>query len=101
MSQTLTQHKYRANFILDTRNYDQPVETLIENISKSLGELEAEVLRVINDGRKEFIRVTDKKHTGDIYLVFDVNAPSNFNAEIQEKFRLDRTVKRIMVQNLD
>ena len=101
MSQTLTQHKYRANFILDTRGYDQPVESLVESISKTLNELEAEILRVINAGRKEFIRVTDKRHTGDIYLVFDVNAPASFNADIQEKFRLDRTVKRIVVQSID
>ena len=45
MSQTLTQHKYRANFILDTRGYDQPVESLVESISKTLNELEAEILQ--------------------------------------------------------
>lgn len=91
---------YRATFILDTRGYDQPVETLIEKLKQSIGSLSAQVTDVQNLGRKDFIRVADKRHTGDHYVQFTVQAPASFNASLKTHLRLDKTVKRVMVESV-
>ena len=99
MSQTATKNKYVANFILDTRTYDEPVESLIEKITSVINSIEAEVTRVKNLGQKEFVRVTDRKFPAGIYVQFEILAHSSVPAILQEKFRLDKTVNRIIVQS--
>lgn len=99
MSQIATKYKYLANFILDTRNYDQPVETLIEKITSVINSIEGEVTSVKNLGQKEFIRVTNRKFPTGIYVQFEMIGPSSLPAALQEKFRLDKTVNRIVVQS--
>ena len=97
MSQTITKNKYLANFILDTRNFDQPVETIIEKITSVIDAIGGEVAKVKNLGQKDFVRITDRKFPAGIYLQFDILAPSTAPAALQEKFALDKSVDRIMV----
>ncbi len=91
------QRQYKATFILDTRNYEQPIETLVNSLSAALGELGGKIEDSRNLGRQEFIRVTDKHHTGDVYVQFDFSAPATLPGQVQERFRLDKTVKRVLV----
>lgn len=97
MSLTLTK-KYKASFILDTRGYDSPVETLVEKLEGLLKELGAEVQASKNLGRHDFVRVTEKGHTGDTYLEIEFSADPTVPAALHEKLRLDKTVKRILVE---
>lgn len=99
MSQTATKHKYLATFILDTRNYAEPVETLIEKITTTINAVGGEVNSVKNLGQKEFVRVTDRKYPAGIYVQYEMEAPAEVPSALQEKFRLDRTVNRILVQS--
>jgi len=94
------QRNYRATFILDTRNYDQPIETLVASLNESLTGIGATTGETVNLGRQEFIRVTDKHHTGDVYLRIDLSGPAGTPAQIQELFRLDKTVKRVFLETL-
>ena len=91
--------KYKLTVILDTRGYDEPVETLEEKVSALLKELDGAVESVDNLGRQEFVRVTEKGHTGDTYLEVVVAGPPSLPATLQERVRLDKQVKRIMVQS--
>lgn len=98
MSQTATKNKYRSTFILDTRTYQEPVESLIEKITKVIENVEGEVTSFKNLGQKEFVRVTDRKFPAGIYVQFEISAPGTFPAALQEKFTLDKTVDRIVTQ---
>jgi small subunit ribosomal protein S6 len=89
---------YNASIILDTRGYEEPVETLIEKLKGILTELGAEVTGTENIGRMDFIRVTNPKHTGDSYLEISFSGEPTLPASFHEKVRLDRTVKRLVIQ---
>lgn len=88
---------YKATVILDTRGYEEPVDTLLEKIKGILVELGATVSEGKNLGRTDFVRVTDKRHTSDSYLHLEFEGPATVPAALQEKVRLDRTVKRVVV----
>lgn len=94
------QRNYQATFILNTRDYDQPIDALVGSIKEALKELGAEPAEALNLGRQEFVRVTDKKHTGDIYIQIAMSAPKDLPSKVQERFRLDKTVKRILVESV-
>lgn len=89
--------KYTATFILDTRGYTDPVETLIEKIKSVIESAGCKVSKVENLGQKSFVRVVDKKFPSGIYVEISYEAPASANAQIREKFRLDKTVDRIMI----
>jgi small subunit ribosomal protein S6 len=91
--------KYKLTVILDTRGYDAPVESLQEKVTTMLTELGGEVSAMENLGRQEFIRVTEKDHTGDTFLLVEASGPPNFPGDLQERIRLDKQIKRIMVQS--
>ena len=99
MSQTITKRNYRATFILDTRGYKDPVETIIEKIKTVIGESEGEVVREENLGQCEFVRVTDRKFPAGIYVEFDFNAPGTAPDLIKDKFKLDKTINRVLIQS--
>lgn len=101
MSQTATNKRYRATFILDTRNYTESVETLIDSIKENINGLGANVTKVEDLGTKEFIRVTDRHMPSGLYVQYEFEAPTNVPNQFQERFRLDKTVNRVVVQDLD
>jgi ribosomal protein S6 len=91
--------KYKLTVILDTRAYNEPVETLEEKLSHLLKELGGEVESVANLGRQDFVRVVEKDHTGDSYLELQVSGPASLPGALQDRVRLDKQVKRVMVQS--
>jgi small subunit ribosomal protein S6 len=94
------QRNYRATFILNTRDYDQPIETLIGSIKESMKGVGATLGEVRDLGRKEFVRVTDKKHVGDVYVQVDFSGANDVAAKVRERFRLEKTVTRLLVESL-
>ncbi len=94
-----TNRKYKATIILDTRGYDAPVETLEEKVSGLFKELGGEVESVENIGRQEFVRVTEKDHTGDTYLQVKVSGAPSLPADFQERIRLDKQIKRALLES--
>lgn len=91
--------KYKLTVILDTRGYDAPVETLQEKVTTMLSDLGGEVSTMENIGRQEFVRVTEKDHTGDTYLLVEASGPASMPGDLQERIRLDKQIKRVMVQS--
>ena len=92
--------QYRASFILDTRGYEDPVDTLIDKLKKAISAIGGKVSKTENLGHKDFLRITDKKHTGDFYIQIDYSGPVESTSALHENLRLDNTVKRILVQSL-
>lgn len=93
-------NKYRVTMIYDLRNYAEPVETLIEKMKSLLETLGAKVEKTENLGVKDFVRVTDRRLPNAPYAQFDIEAPASLPVAFREKLRLDRSVKRILVQSL-
>jgi len=100
MSQTATTKRYRATFILDTRNYTEAVDVLLDSIKEQITTLGASVSDVDNLGTKEFIRVTDRSFPAGIYVRYTFEADPSIPNLFSEKFRLDKTVNRVMVQEV-
>jgi small subunit ribosomal protein S6 len=86
--------------ILDTRGREESVEQLIEDVKKELAAAGAEVLGSETMGRRDFARVTDAKLTAANYVEFTVAGAAGLATKIQEQFRLNPTVYRVLVQSI-
>ena len=96
---TLEKRTYKTTIILDTRDQGKPALELIEDVKTILASMDVEVTNEVDEGRRDFVRVTDRTFTAGHYFRLTVNAPTSFADEVQKKFRLDKTVYRIMVQS--
>jgi ribosomal protein S6 len=85
--------------ILDTRNYQDSMENLIENIKAKIAEAGAVVGEIINKGQLRFQRITDRKFPAGIYLQIAFEAPTATPDVIRAKFSLDSTVNRILIES--
>ncbi|MCR5183752.1 MAG: 30S ribosomal protein S6 [Opitutales bacterium] len=90
--------KYRFNVIFDVRN--TAIATQIEKATKLFAALGATLDETHDLGVKDFVRITDRRMPSAHYVQFDVTAPETIAVSFREKLRLDRTIKRIMVQAL-
>ena len=79
-----TTRNYRASFILDNRGKEESVEQLIDGVKKVIAEVHGEVSAVENVGRKDFVRVTDKKLTAAHYVQIMFAAPASTPAALRE-----------------
>lgn len=95
-----TQNTYRATVILDLRGYAQPAETVIEKLKDTLKAVEATVSDVKNLGSKDFVRITDRKNPNGTYVQIEFAAPASAPAAFRDKLRLDKTIKRILIQSV-
>ena len=94
-----TNRNYRATFILDNRGKEDTVEQIIDGVKKVIVELKGDVTAVENIGKKDFVRVTDKKLTGATYVHVNFAAPGTAPAELIERLRLNSSVYRTFIQS--
>lgn len=88
---------YQAVFILNTRNQEESAEDITNNLKEILKSLDAEVLGENTLGRLEYARVLDANETSGHYVgILFAGAPTT-PAALQEKLRLDKRVKRVIV----
>jgi small subunit ribosomal protein S6 len=99
MSTTTAKRNYRATFILDNRGKEDSVDQLVEGVKKEIAAVEGEVGAVESLGRKDFIRVTDKKFPGAPYVQISFAAPATAPAKLKERLRLNQSVYRIFLQS--
>ncbi len=90
---------YRATFILDNRGKEETVDQIIEGVKKVIAEVKGEVTAVENIGKKDFVRVTDKKLTSAAYVHVNFTAPADGPANLREKLRLNGSVYRTFIQS--
>ena len=94
-----TKRNYRATFILDNRGKEDSIETIIEGVKKDIVAVQGEVTAVDNIGKKDFVRVTDKKLTGATYVHMYFSAPADGPGQLKERLRLNNSVYRTFVQS--
>jgi small subunit ribosomal protein S6 len=92
-----TKRKYRATFILDNRGKEDSIEQLIDGVKTEISAIQGDVTAVENLGKRDFIRVTDKKFTGATYVQVDFDAPAEGPAHLKERLRLNHSVYRTFV----
>ncbi|HUR58087.1 MAG TPA: 30S ribosomal protein S6 [Opitutaceae bacterium] len=90
---------YRATFILDNRGKEETIEQIVEGVKKVIADVKGEVSAVESIGRKDFIRVTDKKLTGATYVHINFSGPAEAPANLREKLRLNGSVYRTFIQS--
>jgi small subunit ribosomal protein S6 len=94
-----TKRNYRATFILDNRGKEESIDQIVDGVKKVIAEVKGEVTGVENIGRKDFIRVTDKKLTGASYVHVNFSGPAEAPASLREKLRLNGSVYRTFIQS--
>jgi small subunit ribosomal protein S6 len=90
---------YRVTFILDNRGKEETVDQIIEGVKKVITEVKGEVTGVESIGKKDFVRVTDKKLTGANYVHVNFSGPADAPANLREKLRLNGSVYRTFIQS--
>jgi small subunit ribosomal protein S6 len=95
-----SKRNYRATFILDNRGNADSIETIIEGVKKDIVAVQGDVTAVENIGKKDFVRVTDKKLTGATYVHVNFSAPSDGPSQLKERLRLNHSVYRTFVQSV-
>ncbi len=91
---------YRASFILDNRGKEDSVDQMIEGVKNEIAAVQGEVTGVENLGKKDFVRVIDRKFTGGSYVQVNFSAPPEAPAQLKERLRLNGSVYRTFVQSV-
>ena len=94
-----SKRNYRATFILDNRGNADSIDQIIDGVKKEIAAVQGEVTAVENIGKKDFVRVTDKKFTGATYVHMNFSAPSDGPTQLKERLRLNNSVYRTFVQS--
>ncbi len=90
---------YRATFILDNRGKEDSIEQIIDGVKNDIAAVQGEVSAVENLGKRDFVRVTDKKITGATYVQVDFSSPAAGPAQLKERLRLNNSVHTTFVQS--
>jgi small subunit ribosomal protein S6 len=90
---------YKATLILDNRNKEDSVEQIIESVKKEITAVQGEVTAVEQLGRRDFSRKTDDKMPSGVYVQVNFSAPGEAPAQLHERFRLNASVYRALVEN--
>jgi small subunit ribosomal protein S6 len=91
---------YRATFILDNRGKEDSIEQIIEGVKKDIAAVQGEISNVENLGKRDFVRVTDKRLPGGTYVQVSFAAPAEGPSQLKERLRLNNSVYRTFVQSL-
>ena len=95
-----TKRHYRGTFILDNRGKEESVDQIIDGVKKEIVAVQGEVTAVENLGKKDFIRVTDRKMPSGTYVQISFSAPAEGPAQLTERLRLNRSVYRTFVESV-
>ena len=94
-----TKRNYKATLILDNRGKEDSVEQIIEGVKKEITAVQGDVTAVENIGRREFVRKTDDKFPGGVYVQVNFSAPAAAPAQLHERLRLNGSVYRALLEN--
>jgi small subunit ribosomal protein S6 len=97
---TQTKRNYRATFILDNRGKEDSIDQIIDGVKQEIAAVQGEVSAVENLGKKDFVRVTDRKLTGGTYVQVNFSAPAEGPAQLRERLRLNQSVYRTFVESV-
>jgi small subunit ribosomal protein S6 len=90
---------YRATFIIDNRGKEESIDQLVDGVKKVIAEVKGEVTGTETIGKRDFVRITDKKLTGAHYVHVDFTGPAESPAHLRERLRLNNSVYRTFIQS--
>lgn len=93
-----TTRNYRATFILDNRGQEASIDQIVDGVKEVIAAVKGEVKAVETLGKRDFVRVTDKKLTGASYVQIDFSGPADAPANLREKLRLNHSVYRTFIR---
>ena len=91
---------YRASFILDNRGKEDSIDQIVEGVKNEITAVNGEVTGVENLGKRDFVRVTDRRFTSGAYVQVAFSAPAEAPAQLKERLRLNNSVYRTFVQSV-
>lgn len=91
---------YRATFILDNRGKEESVDQIIDGVKKEIAAIQGEVTGVENLGKRDFVRVTDRKFPAGVYVQVTFSAPPEGPKQLKERLRLNQNVYRTFVETV-
>lgn len=94
-----TKRNYRATFILDNRGREETIDQLVDGVKEVIAAVKGEVTAVEPIGKKDFVRVTDKKLTSAAYVHINFTGPAEAPAQLRERLRLNNSVYRTFIQS--
>ncbi len=94
-----TNRNYRATFILENRGKEETIDQIVDGVKQVIVELKGEVTGVESVGKRDFVRVTDKKLTGAAYVHVAFSAPPETPANLIERLRLNTSVYRTFIRS--
>ena len=94
-----TNRNYRATFILENRGKEETIDQIVDGVKQAIVDLKGEVTGVENAGKRDFVRVTDKKLTGAAYVHVAFSAPPEAPANLIERLRLNTSVYRTFIRS--
>ena len=96
---TIAKRNYRASFILDNRGKEDSIEQIIDGVKAEIAAVHGEVTAVENLGKRDFIRVTDRKMTAGTYVQVAFTAPAAAPSQLKERLHLNSSVYRTFIQS--
>ena len=69
---------YTATFLLDTRGYTEPVDTLVARLRDAIIAVSGEVTKVENHGQRDFARPPMRSYPNGIYVTFTFTGSLHF-----------------------
>lgn len=94
-----TKRNYRATFILDNRGREESIDQIVDGVKQEIAAVKGEVTAVESIGKRDFVRVTDKKLTGAAYVHINFSGPADAPSQLRERLRLNNSVYRTFIQS--
>jgi small subunit ribosomal protein S6 len=88
--------KYEGLFILNTAGKEEGVQDAITKISNEITAVGGKIETVQKMERKPFARVADKRHASGFYANVIFDATPAVVAQLQNKFKLNEDVFRVL-----
>ncbi len=91
--------RYEGLFILDTAGKEETVKDTIDKISAELTAAGAKVETVQKMDKRNFMRVTDKRHNAGYYVNFIFESEPAVVDQLKHRFVMNEDVFRVMFSN--
>jgi len=88
--------RYEGLFILNTAGREEGVKDALDKISADITAAGGKVETVQKMDRKNFMRVTDKKHSAGFYANIIFTGTPSLVAQLRTKFALNEEIFRVL-----
>jgi len=96
----MEKRNYKATFIINLRETSRSIDELITWLTDMVGQCEAQVTASEDLGLKDYAYITDKSQPQAQFISIDFTAQGDINAALQSKFKLEKEVKQLLVEQV-